>query len=159
MTNDVSPSKHASDGTVLAFDFGLRRIGVAVGELSHGIAHPLDTIEFEDTARRFDAIERMVREWQPVCMVVGMPSADGPDPHPLQPPIARFVRRLKARFGIDVETIDERLSSWEASRTMSRAGKRARDQKRVIDTMAAREILQTWFEERRPGLTLSAVDT
>jgi len=135
-------------GTVLAFDFGLQRIGVAVGELGHGIAHPLAAIAFADNARRLDAVAALVQEWQPVRFVVGMPSSgEGPNPHPLQAPIDRFVRRLRARFGIEVETIDERLSSWSASRTLTHAGVRARDQKRVLDSMAACAILTTWFEE------------
>lgn len=135
-------------GTVMAFDFGLKRIGVAVGELSHGIAHPLDTIEFADNARRLAAIERLVREWQPVRMIVGMPNRDDTEPHPMKAPIEAFMRLLRKRFGLEVEPVDEAFSSWEASRSMSRAGTRARNQKRIIDTMAAREILQTWFEEQ-----------
>jgi putative Holliday junction resolvase len=138
-------------GTVLAFDFGLRRIGVAVGELAHGIGHPLDTIAFEDNARRMEAIAALVREWQPVRLIVGRPSRDDGGPHPLQAPIARFVGRLRARFGIEVETVDERLSSWAASRTLSQAGVPAAKQKRIIDSMAACAILETWFEARRPG--------
>lgn len=137
-----------SDGTVMGFDFGAKRIGVAVGEMAHGIAHPLDTIDFADNARRLDAIERLVREWQPVRMIVGMPQRDGPEPHPMKAPIEAFMRLLRKRFGIEVEPVDESLSSWEASRSMSRAGTRARHQKRTLDTMAAREILQTWFEEK-----------
>lgn len=145
-------------GTVLAFDFGLQRIGVAVGELGHGIAHPLDVIAFADNARRLEAVAALVREWQPVRLVVGMPERNGPDPHQMQAPVARFVRRLRARFGIEVETIDEGLSSWAASRALSQSGVRARDQKRMLDSMAACAILTTWFEENRPGATLPAAD-
>ena len=141
-------------GTVLAFDFGLQRIGVAVGELSHAIAHPLTAIAFADNARRMDAIAALVNEWRPIRFVVGMPSTDGTDVHPLRAPIDRFVRRLRARFGIETETIDESLSSWDASRTLSRSGVRARDQKQKLDSMAACAILTTWFEEHRPGATL-----
>lgn len=148
MTTEPNSPSPSTGGTVMAFDFGLKRIGVAVGELSHGIAHPLDTIEFADNARRLEAIERLVREWKPVRLIVGMPSRDGAEPHPMKAPIDAFMRNLRKRFGIEVEEIDESLSSWEASRSLSRAGTRARNQKRIIDTMAAREILQTWFEEQ-----------
>ena len=147
MSEPKSPQPTTA-GTVMAFDFGLKRIGVAVGELSHGIAHPLDTIEFADNARRLEAIERLVREWQPVRMIVGMPSRDDTEPHPMKAPIDAFKRNLRKRFGIEVEEIDESLSSWEASRSLSRAGTRARNQKPIIDKMAAREILRTWFEEQ-----------
>lgn len=145
-------------GSVLAFDFGLQRIGVAVGELDRGIAHPLATIAFADNARRLDAVAALVQEWQPVRLIVGMPGSVGPDPHPLQAPIDRFVRRLRARFGIGVETIGEELTSWSASRSLSQAGIRARDQKRMLDSMAACAILATWFEANRPGATLPAAD-
>lgn len=148
MTASSEAPAPTTAGTVMGFDFGLKRIGVAVGELSHGIAHPLDTIEFADNARRLETIERLVREWQPARMIVGMPNRDDAEPHPMKAPIEAFMRLLRKRFGIDVEPVDESFSSWEASRTMSRAGTRARDQKRIIDKMAAREILQTWFEEQ-----------
>lgn len=148
MTTEPNSSLPSARGTVMAFDFGLKRIGVAVGELTHGIAHPLDTIEFADNARRLAAIERLVREWQPVHMIVGMPRRDDAEPHAMQAPIEAFMRNLRKRFRIEVTAIDESLSSWEASRSMSRAGVRARRQKHIIDTMAAREILQTWFEEQ-----------
>lgn len=139
-----------TSGTVIAFDFGLQRIGVAVGELSHEIAHPLAAVAFADNARRLEAIEALVREWQPVRFVLGVPRRDGPGEHPLQAPIARFARRLKARFGIEVDMVDEALSSWSASRTLSEAGVRAKDQKRMLDSMAACAILATWFETRAP---------
>lgn len=147
-----------SSGTVIAFDFGLQRIGVAVGELSRGIAHPLAAIAFADNTRRLEAVDALVREWQPVRFVLGMPRRDSTGEHPLQPPIARFARRLQARFGIAVETIDEDLSSWAASRTLSEAGVRAKDQKRMLDSMAACAILTTWFESRAPGATLPTAD-
>lgn len=133
-------------GTVLAFDFGLKRIGVAVGELGHGIAHPLDAIAFADNARRLEAIAALVNEWRPVRIVVGLPIGDASPAHPLHAPIQRFVRRLRARFGIEVVTVDETLSSWSASRALSQAGVPARNQKPKIDSMAACAILTTWFE-------------
>jgi len=143
-----------TNGTVLAFDFGLQRIGVAVGELDHGIAHPQEVIGFADNARRLAAVAALVQEWRTVRLIVGMPGGDGPTPHPLKAPIDRFVKRLRTRFGIEVETIDESLSSWSASRSLSHAGVRAAKQKRMLDSMAACAILTTWFEEHRPGATL-----
>ena len=141
-------------GTLLALDFGLKRIGMAVGDLERGIAHPLHAIAYEDNARRMQAIAELVMEWHPVRLIVGIPgSADG-DPHPLAPHIARFVRRLRARFGIPVETIEERLSSWSASRKLSAAGLPAHRQSKHLDAMAACVILETWLEQHRPGATL-----
>jgi putative Holliday junction resolvase len=108
------------------------------------------------TSQEGTVLEGLVTEWQPVLLVVGMPHREGDEPHPMKAPIEAFMRLLRKRFGIAIETIDESLSSWEASRSMSRAGRRARNQKHSLDTMAAREILQTWFEEARAGRAPSA---
>ena len=147
-------NERIESGTVLAFDFGTKRVGVAVGDLAHGIAHPLSTIVFEDNRRRMDAIAALVAEWQPVRLIVGVPGGERQHDHPLSTPIGSFVRRLHARFGIKVEMVDEALSSWAASRKLSQAGLRARSQKHRVDAMAACIILETWFEDRRPGSTL-----
>lgn len=141
-------------GTVLALDYGLKRVGVAVGDLARGIAHPLDTIAFEDNRRRVDAIAALVQEWQPVRLIMGMPGGREGPAHPLRATIERFARRVQARCGVPVEMIDEQLTSWAASRTLSRAGVRAKSQKGRIDALAACAILQTWFEDKRPGMTL-----
>jgi len=146
-------NQQAQSGTVLAFDFGTKRVGVAVGDLAHGIAHPLTTIAFEDNRRRLDAIAALVAEWQPVRLIVGAPGGGRQD-HPLCAHIGRFIRRLTARFGIEVEMIDETLSSWAASRKLSQIGLRANSQKHLVDAMAACVILETWLENRRPGVTL-----
>jgi putative Holliday junction resolvase len=138
---------------VLAFDFGAKRVGVAVGDLAYGIAHPLRTIAFEDTRRRMDAIALLVAEWQPVRLIVGVPGGTLRDDHPMSAPIGRFIRHLQARFGIKVEQIDEGLSSWAASRKLSQAGLRAKSQKHLVDAHAACIILDTWFEDHRPGAT------
>ena len=146
--------QQAQSGTVLAFDFGTKRVGVAVGDLARGIAHPLSTIAFEDNRRRLDAIGALIAEWQPVRLVVGSPSCGLRDNHPLDAHIGRFIRRLHARFSIKVEVIDEGLSSWAASRRLSQVGLPSKSQKHIIDSMAACVILETWFEARRPGVTL-----
>jgi putative holliday junction resolvase len=135
-----------SEGSVLAFDFGLRRIGVAVGDTQVRIAHPLQTIQAEDNRRRFAAIALLVTEWRPVRFVLGYPEGGGDAA--LVTALERFERRLAERFGLPVERVDEALSSWDASRRMSSAGRPARAQKERIDAMAACVILQSWFERR-----------
>jgi putative Holliday junction resolvase len=147
-------NQQAQSGTVLAFDFGTKRVGVAVGDLAHGIAHPLSTIAFEDNRRRLDAIATLIAEWQPVRLIVGAPGGTGKGDHPLCAHIGRFVRRLSARFDIKVDVIDETLTSWAASRRLSQVGRRAESQKHVVDAMAACVILETWFEDRRADVTL-----
>jgi putative Holliday junction resolvase len=135
-------------GTVLAFDFGERRLGVAVGELELGLAHPLQTIRAGSDRERIAQIERLLKEWAPALLLVGFPSyLDGTE-HELSRRCRRFAERLRARFGIDTELVDERLTSRTASQSLAEAGLRGRRQKDVLDQVAAQHILQAWFESR-----------
>lgn len=137
------------DGTTLAFDFGERRIGVAMGETLLGIAHPLTTIDTEITEQRFAAIGKLIEEWRPVQLVVGLPvHADGTE-HDLTRLSRRFANRLKGRFGLPVWLVDERHTSLIAESLLNEAGVRGRKQKPALDQVAAQAILQTWFEQ--PG--------
>src|SRR5260221_2802880 len=106
-TGDVS-------GTVIGFDCGMTRIGVAVGETATGIANPLVAIEEAANERRWLAIDRIVKEWSPVAFVVGEPRhADGSE-HPVAKLAAKFARRLAARYGLAVALVDETLTSASA---------------------------------------------
>ncbi|EEG07009.1 Holliday junction resolvase RuvX [Pseudogulbenkiania ferrooxidans] len=137
------------DGTTLAFDFGERRIGVAMGETLLGIAHPLTTIDTEITEQRFAAIGKLIEEWRPAQLVVGLPvHADGTE-HDLTRLSRRFANRLKGRFGLPVWLVDERHTSLIAESLLNEAGVRGRKQKPALDQVAAQAILQTWFEQ--PG--------
>ena len=139
----------ADAGAVLAFDFGVKRIGIAVGDLAIGIAHPLEQIAFTDNRRRLDAIAKLVAEWQPVRLVVGVPPVSDSDNAAIGAQVRRFIERLGARFALPVDRVDEHLTSWESSRRLTRAGVRARDQKPHVDRLAACVILESWFEARR----------
>lgn len=148
MPDPATGAGHSS-GTVLGFDFGLKRIGVAVGDLSLGMAHPLETISAEESDRRFEAIAALVREWQPVRLVVGLPSyLDGTE-HDMSARCRRFARQLEGRFNLPATLVDERLSSVEASRGLNEAGITGRRQKPYLDQVAAQTILQTFFDGQR----------
>jgi putative holliday junction resolvase len=123
--------------TVLAFDFGSKRIGVAVGEPELRTAHPLPGI----AAPGFDAIARLVLEWRPGLLVVGLPVA-GRGAHPLAPRVERFARRLEGRFRLPVALVDERFSSVEAESRLRGANKKA------VDSVAAQLILEQYFDEQ-----------
>jgi putative Holliday junction resolvase len=111
-------------GTVLAFDFGEKRIGVAVGEWQLLQAHPLTTLHGEANAERFTAIAALIEEWQPASLVVGRPlSLDG-TAHAMTARCTRFANQLRGRFGLDVEYAEERLSSVEAAERLRAAGHR-----------------------------------
>jgi putative Holliday junction resolvase len=135
------------DPTVLAFDFGTRRIGVAVGDLATRLAHPLATIEREREADRFDEIAALVAEWKPGTLVVGLPvHADG-TPHEMTERARRFGRQLAGRTGLPVEYADERHTTQAAAASLSEAGVGGRRAKDVRDRVAAQLILQAWLDE------------
>ena len=132
-------------GAVMAFDFGERRIGVAVGELELGIAHPLDTLNCRQDGDRLASIGTLVDEWHPVLFVVGLPvNTDGSE-HALTPAVHHFCDALKRRFGITSRLVDERFTSAEASSMLREAGVRGRKQKAYLDRVAAQTILEDFF--------------
>jgi putative holliday junction resolvase len=123
--------------TILAFDFGLKRIGVAVGNTMLRQAQPLTVIAAATNDAKFVAIEALLREWQPARCVVGLPShPDGAD-HEMTVRCRRFANQLNGRFGVATVLVDERYSSAVI------AGKRGE----TIDAQAAAIILQQYFND------------
>ncbi len=139
----------ARTGTVLAFDFGTRRIGLAVGETEVGLAHPLAEIAGEETGPRFAAIARVIAEWKPQHLVVGLPLSTEGQPHELTRRAERFARQLEGRFGLPVSFADERYSSVDAEAGLRDAGAHRAIREKQIDSAAAQLILQQWFDETR----------
>lgn len=123
--------------TILAFDFGLKRIGVAVGEPELGTAHPLPAIA------QFSQVEKLVEEWRPGMLVVGRPTSAQGEPHAMTRQAEDFARRLERRFKLPVARVDERFSSVEAESRLR--GTRAK--KTEIDSVAAQLILEQYFHE------------
>jgi putative holliday junction resolvase len=135
-------------GTILAFDFGTRRIGVAVGETTLGLAHPLATIDADSDDERLAAIAALVREWQPALLVVGLPMhADG-TPHAMTARAQKFARRLEIRFGLTVDLVDERYTTEAATTALADAGVGERRHKPLRDQIAAQIILQAYLDQR-----------
>ena len=133
-------------GTVLAFDFGERRIGIAVGEHLINSANPLTTIDNESNEVRFAVITQLIKEWQPKLLVVGLPlSLDGSETEVTQL-CKKFARRLNGRFNLPVIMIDERYSSAEASQLLNETGIKGRAQKAMLDQVAAQTILRSYFD-------------
>ncbi len=138
-------TRRAPTGTVLAFDFGEKRIGVAVGDTETGLAHPLTTITAADNRSRFAAIGALIEEWRPACLVIGLPAhADGTE-HETSRLCRRFAQRLEGRFGIRTCLVDERLTSRTAEAALRDAGARGARLKAALDQVAAREILATYL--------------
>jgi putative Holliday junction resolvase len=133
--------------TVLAFDFGLQRIGVAIGTRLDGqlaAARPLTTIAAAANDARFAAIGALVAEWQPQRLVVGRPlNADG-TPHEMTVRCERFADQLRGRFRLPVDAVDERYSSLEAEAGLRERGLDWRRSKARVDAEAALIILHDW---------------
>ena len=123
--------------TVLGFDFGLKRIGVAVGNSLLKQAQPLTVITAATNDAKFAAIEALVREWQPARCVVGLPSHPDGTGHEMTVRCRRFANQLNGRFGVATVLVDERYSSAVIPQ---RRGD-------VIDAEAAAIILQQYFND------------
>jgi putative Holliday junction resolvase len=136
--------------TILAFDFGEARIGVAMGTSELGIAHPLETIAQEGNEARFLRIAALIGEWQPQQLVVGLPAHMSGEEHEISRLARKFANRLHGRFGLPVFMADERLSSAAASEALNETGLRGRKQKPALDQVAAMQILQGWFDAGCP---------
>jgi len=137
------------DETLLAFDFGLKRIGIAVGEARLGEARALVTVAAEPNDARFAAIEQLIQDWQPARLLVGRPLNDDGTAHAMTARCERFANQLQGRFRLPVERVDERYSSLDADATLRAKGMSWQDRKARIDAEAARVILQSWFDTTR----------
>ena len=146
-------------GAVLAFDFGEKRTGVAVGESALLQAHPLTVIRTGNDAERLNAVARLIDEWQPELLLVGHPLHTDGTAHAMTVRARAFAADLRRRFALPVQEADERLTSREAEARLWETGKNARNMKPLADAVAAQLILQTWFDhphdlstECRPSL-------
>lgn len=134
--------------TILAFDFGLRRIGVAVGQRITDSANPLDVVNNGSQGPDWSRIDRLVAEWRPTRLIVGLPlHADG-SKSDIGVAASAFAEDL-GRFGLPVEAVDERYSSIEARdqlREERKQGRRGRIRKEMIDGAAAQLIAERWLK-------------
>ena len=132
----------------MGFDFGLRQIGVAVGNLATRSSQALTTLRARDGIPDWAALEALVREWQPQQLVVGKPlNMDGTDSE-LSKRAEKFGRRVQERLRLPVSFEDERLSSFEAKQLLSEQGHRGDYRADPADSLAAKLILDTWLERQ-----------
>lgn len=137
--------------TVLGFDFGLRRIGIATGQTITGSASPVAVATATDGRPDWTVIDTAVREWAPDALVVGVPLLMDGTEQPVTHRARRFARQLAGRYGLPVHEADERLSSAHASRLLADArqsGGRRRTRKGDVDRIAATLILERWLADR-----------
>ncbi len=134
---------------LFGFDFGPRKIGVAVGQTLTGSATPLVTLRSRGDKPDWPAIEALVREWRPSAAVVGLPhNMDDDSEVDWAERIHRFARQIHGRFGLPVHLIDERLTSMEARRLLKADHGRRPYDHRLEDALAAALILETWLSEQ-----------
>jgi len=132
--------------TVLGFDYGLKSIGVAVGQSLTGTATPLKALKANDGIPNWEQIAALLNEWQPDYLVVGLPlNMDGTE-QPFTARVHKFVNRLHGRFGVQVKTQDERLTTVESRAQLFAEGGFRKLSKDAVDSQSAKLILESWFE-------------
>ena len=130
--------------TVLGFDFGTHKIGIAAGQTLTGTANPLTTLSYKQNKPDWEAIEKVIADWKPDTLIVGLPFQMDDKEAEIANRAKRFARQLHGRFKLPVDMIDERLTSHEAS---NRLGKKAGKNVTLVDSMAAKLILETWLNQ------------
>jgi putative Holliday junction resolvase len=131
-------------GILLGFDYGPRKIGVAVGQTLTGSASPLTTLRSRDRRPDWQAISRLIGEWTPQALVVGIPYDMDDREVEWAPRVHRFIRQLEGRYRLPVHRVDERLTSREARTLMGRVA----TSREAVDAVAASLILETWLSEQ-----------
>ncbi|TNF37838.1 MAG: Holliday junction resolvase RuvX [Gammaproteobacteria bacterium] len=133
--------------TVLGFDYGERRIGIATGQTITCTATPLVTLNAIHQKPDWAGIEKLIQEWQPDALIVGIPRHRDGSASDITEKAERFCRQLEGRFRLPIYTVDERLSSAEAEEHLKQNRKIGQHNKHEIDKMAAAIIVQRWLEQ------------
>jgi putative Holliday junction resolvase len=130
--------------TLLGFDYGPAKIGVAVGQTMTGTASPLETLRAIQQHPDWDGISRLISAWEPQELVVGLPyNMDDTEAEPAEK-ARRFARQLEGRYHLKVHLVDERLTSIEAKNRLAKKPKTIEE----LDAIAAQLILETWLSEQ-----------
>lgn len=135
-------------GTILCFDYGLKSIGVAVGQSITRTAAPLNALKANDGVPNWEVVQRLYEEWMPAFCVVGLPlNMDGSE-QPISQRAKTFANRLNGRFKRPVELWDERLTTVDAKAELFELGGYKKLDKGKVDSVSACIILQSWFENQ-----------
>lgn len=137
------------EGIILGFDFGTKKIGVAVGQTVTRTANPLGNLRADQGVPRWESVQKLIIEWQPVALVVGIPlNMDGTRQR-VTDQAEHFAQELETRFKLPVFGIDERLTTIEArDRVFQEQGYKGL-QKTALDAVAAKIILEAWLQQQR----------
>lgn len=135
---------------VIAFDFGLKRTGVAVGNTITGSATPECTLISKDDKPNWDGISKLFEEWRPTQIVVGMPTELDGNENPIKPRIDRFCNQIQGRYNIPVDQENEQFTSIEAAQRLKQlrqSGRKQKVSKDEVDKIAAAIILENWMQK------------
>ena len=138
--------KQPGQRTLLGFDFGTRSIGVAIGQEITGSAQPLRALKANDGIPNWEEIEKLLQEWQPDRVIVGLPLNMDGSPSEMSARAEKFARRLNGRFNLPVHMHDERLTTYEAKGERLAQGQRGGYRDNPVDALAAALLLQGWLE-------------
>lgn len=134
---------------LISFDFGMKRIGVAIGQTLTRTARPLNTLAAKAGVPDWKIIEKMIKKWQPQALVVGIPlNMDGSE-QPITAHARAFKDELQKRFSLPVHEVDERLTTKDAREKLFAEGGYQAFQDGQVDQLAAQLILENWFAEKR----------
>ena len=135
------------EGVYLGFDFGYKRIGVAVGQRFTSSASPLSTLEAKLGVPRWDVVQKLINQWQPLALVVGLPTCIDDTELYTTAASRGFARQLRKRFSLPVHLVDERLTTVEARAHLFAKGGYRKIKNSEIDSIAACVILEQWLQE------------
>ena len=145
------PEAATPRGYILSFDFGMRRIGVAVGQATTHTASALETVAHSNQPD-WGALDRLVKEWKPALLLVGLPLGAEGEETDMSRAARRFGKALGARYSLEVDYCDERLSSRVAENRFAEqraSGNLRRKDAGRLDAMAAQVILENWLQSHR----------
>ena len=134
--------------TLLAFDYGTKNIGVAYGQTVTATAREIPPLKAQDGVPNWDSVQALLKEWQPDLILVGLPLNMDDTESELCARARKFANRLTGRFGVKVELVDERLSTFAAKEEAAERGHRGNYGQAPIDSIAARLILESWLNAR-----------
>ena len=135
------------EGNILSFDFGEKRIGVAIGNSITKSSHPLETINTAKNTERYKLIELLLKTWEPVRLVIGYPLNEDGTLSKMSLLATKFGIKLKNKYDIPIVMIDERFTSSEANLELKKFEKNFKKRKIVVDQVAAMIILDSFFQE------------
>ena len=134
-----------SDSVCLGLDYGVRRVGIALGYQDLSLARPLKTIVYSSDEELLERIALEVKEWKPIRFVVGLPHYEDREPHPVAKKIFKFCELLESRFGLEVVRVDESFTSVEAESLIVKKNISREKKKELLDMLSAQLILQDFF--------------